>query len=38
MALRGADGSFVDNPMMGPHVGTAFALLAFQALKKTERR
>jgi hypothetical protein len=29
---RGADGSYVDNPIAGPHVGTAFALMAFQHL------
>jgi len=34
LAARNADGSFVDNPMIGRAAGTAMALLALQALAR----
>ncbi|MHC4599509.1 MAG: hypothetical protein ACYS47_10930, partial [Planctomycetota bacterium] len=30
---RGADGSYVDNPINGPHCGTAFGLIALRHLR-----
>lgn len=33
LGLRGADGSFVDNPMIGPHGATALALVALGRLR-----
>ena len=33
LAARCADGSYVDNPQIGRHAGTALALLAFDALE-----
>ncbi len=33
MDLRGKNGCWIDNPMMGPHFGAAMALIAMQALK-----